>query len=213
MKTDDLIAILSTNIEAVDRRQVLRTMAKAIAAGASVALGAGLIVLGGRTNAGSDGALGFLVIKLMFAITVTALALFFLIGSARPGARRRGSVALVLLPFAGIVGLAAISLANAPAVHWQMMLMGDDWLECLLSIPIIAVVPFALAIWAVRQAAPTHLRRAGALTGLVAGGLSAAGYALHCTADSLPFVAIWYSGTIVLCTLAGAVLGPRLLRW
>jgi hypothetical protein len=29
----------------------------------------------------------------------------------------------------------------------------------------------------------------------------------------LPFIAVWYSGTIVLCTLAGAALGPRLLRW
>src|SRR5262249_40114422 len=101
----------------------------------------------------------------------------------------------------------------APTTHWQVMLMDDEWLECLVSIPIIAIVPFAVVIWAVRQAAPTNLRRAGALAGLGAGGLSAAGYALHCTAASLPFVAIWYGGTIALCTLAGAVFGPRLLRW
>jgi hypothetical protein len=213
MRTHDLIAMLSTNIEAVDRRQVARTLARAIALGALVALGAGLIVLGGRADVGIKGALGFTVIKLVFAIMVVALALFYLIRSARPGSGRRGSVALVLLPFVGIVDLASISLANAPATHWPAMLMGDEWLECLLSIPIIAIVPFALVVWAVRQAAPTHLRRAGALAGLVAGGLSAAGYALHCTDDSLPFVAIWYGGTIVLCTLAGAVLGPRLLRW
>ncbi len=213
MRTDDLIAMLSTNVEAIDRRQVWRTLARAIALGALVALGAGLIALGGRTDVGSNAALGFTVIKLIFAMTVTALAVFYLIRSAQPGGSRRGSVALVLLPFAGIVGLASTSLAYAPAVHWQTMLMGDQWLECLLSIPIIAVVPFALVVWAVRQAAPTHLRRAGALAGLVAGGLSAAGYALHCTADSLPFVAIWYSGTILLCTFAGSVLGPRMLRW
>jgi hypothetical protein len=29
----------------------------------------------------------------------------------------------------------------------------------------------------------------------------------------LPFFAVWYCGTILLCTLAGAALGPRLLRW
>jgi hypothetical protein len=213
MRTDDLIAMLSTNVEAVDRRQVLRTLAGAIALGALVAVSAALIALGGRTDVGGKEALGFIAIKVIFAMTVAALAFFYLIGSARPGGRRRGSVALVLLPFVAIVGLAAISLANAPAVHWQTMLMDDEWLECLLSIPVIAIVPFALVIWATRQAAPTHLRRAGALAGLVAGGLSAAGYALHCTADSLPFVAVWYSGTILLCTLAGALLGPRLLRW
>ncbi|MBN9088056.1 MAG: DUF1109 domain-containing protein [Reyranella sp.] len=213
MRTDDLIAMLSTNVEAIDRRQVWRTQVRAFALGALVALGAGLVALGGRTDVGSNTALGFIAIKLIFAMTITALAILYLSRSARPAGSSRGSLAFVLLPFAGIVGLASISLANAPAARWQIMLMGDEWLECLLSIPIIAVVPFALVVWAVRQAAPTNLRRAGALAGLVAGGLSAAGYALHCTADSLPFVAIWYSGTIMLCTLAGAVLGPRLLRW
>jgi len=75
-------------------------------------------------------------------------------------------------------------------------------------------VPFAVIAWAVRRfAAPTDLPRTGALVGLLAGGVSAMGYALHCTDDSLPFVALWYGGTIVLCTMAGALLGPRLLRW
>ena len=93
------------------------------------------------------------------------------------------------------------------------MIIGDNWLECLLSIPLIAIVPFAAIVWAVRQTAPTDLVRAGALAGLAAGGVSATAYALHCTDDSLPFVAVWYGGTIALCTLAGATLGPRLLRW
>ncbi len=213
MKTDDLVAMLSANVEVVDRRQMLRTLAGAIAVGAVVVLGAALIVLGGRTDIRSGEAPAFLAAKLIFAAAVTVPAFFYLIRLARPGEHRRGWMALLALPFVGIVGLASVSLVQAPAPHWQAMFMGDEWLECLLSIPIIAIVPFALVVWAVRQAAPTHLRRAGALAGLVAGGLSAAGYALHCTADSLPFVAIWYGGTILLCTLAGAVLGPRLLRW
>ncbi len=213
MKTDDLIDMLSTNVEAVDRPQVSRILAGAVALGALVALAAGLIVLGGRTDIRSDGAIFFVVAKLSFATAVTVLAFLYLTRLARPGEHRRGWLALVALPFAGIVGLASLSLASAPPTHWQMMFMGNEWLECLLSIPIIAIIPFALVIWATRQAAPTDLRRAGALAGLLAGSTSAAGYALHCTADSLPFVAIWYSGTILLCTLAGAVLGPRLLRW
>jgi hypothetical protein len=213
MKTDDLVNILSTNVETVDRRLMSRTIAGAVAVGAVVALGAALIVLGGRTDVGNAGRLDFMIAKIAFAVAVAAVALFYLIRFARPASGRPGSMALVVLPFSGIVGLAAISLANAPALHWQSMFMGDEWLECLLSIPLIAIVPFALVIWAVRQAAPTDLRRTGALAGLVAGGMSAAGYALHCGADSLPFIAVWYSGTILLCTLTGAVLGPRLLRW
>ena len=97
------------------------------------------------------------------------------------------------------------------------MLVGDEWLECLVSIPLIAIVPFALITWAMRQGAPTNLTRAGAFVGLAAGGISAVSYALHCTEDSVPFVALWYggtiAGTIALCTLAGFKLGPHLLRW
>ena len=104
----------------------------------------------------------------------------------------------------GVMALAVISLASAPRPHWQGMVLGDQWLECLLSIPVIAIAPFAIIVWAVRQAMPTDLRRAGALAGLVA---------LHCADDSVPFVALWYGGTIALCTLAGWALGPRLLRW
>jgi hypothetical protein len=29
----------------------------------------------------------------------------------------------------------------------------------------------------------------------------------------VPYVALWYGGTIALCTFAGLKLGPRLLRW
>jgi hypothetical protein len=50
-------------------------------------------------------------------------------------------------------------------------------------------------------------------TGLISGGVSAMAYALHCTDDSLPFVAVWYGGTLVLRTLAGAMLGSRLFHW
>ena len=86
-------------------------------------------------------------------------------------------------------------------------------LQCLLSIPVMAIVPFAVIVWAVRNAAPTNLLRTGALAGLVAGGIGAMAYSLHCPNDSLPFVAFWYGGAIVFCALAGAALGPRLLRW
>ena len=41
----------------------------------------------------------------------------------------------------------------------------------------------------------------------------AAAYAFYCPDDSLPFIAIWYGAPIALITLAGASLGPRLLRW
>jgi len=205
--------MLSTNVESIDRRQVAREIGATIAVG-SVATGAVIILaLGVRPDLTQIAPIVFLVAKLAFAIGIVAFASIYLMKMARPGGEKRVAVAWAALPLLATMLLAVINLAFAPRSHWHMMIMGDQWLECLLSIPIIAVVPFMVVIWAMRRMAPTDLTRAGALAGLVAGGLSAAGYALHCTDDSLPFVALWYGGTVVLCTLAGAMLGPRLLRW
>jgi hypothetical protein len=213
MKTDELVALLSTNPEPVDRGLVRRTLYVALAAGLIVSLGLAVVGLGIRSDLTMAGALIFLVVKLCFAVGIVSLALVYLTRLARPGGERKAPYFLVAMPFLVILVLAAISLVLAPSSHWDKMIVGDQWLECLLSIPIIAIVPFATIIWAVRRAAPTNLVRTGTFVGLVAGGVSAIAYALHCTDDSLPFVAVWYGGTIVLCTLAGAALGPRLLRW
>ncbi|EKS31773.1 NrsF family protein [Afipia clevelandensis] len=213
MKTDDLVAMLSTNVEPVDRRLVVRTVGIAVAAASVLALGIMLVGLGVRPDLMTSRALIFILLKLAFAVGTVGVASVYLTRLARPGGERRTSAVLVALPFVAVVLLAAISLGLAPSSHWDKMIVGDQWLECLLSIPIIAIVPFAITIWAVRKAAPTNLVRAGAFAGLISGGVSAMAYALHCTDDSLPFVAVWYGGTIVLCTFAGAILGPRLLRW
>jgi hypothetical protein len=213
MKTDDLVAMLSTNVEPIGRGLVGRTISIAVAAGAVIALGFMLAALGIRADLTTTRATVFLLLKVAFGLAVVGVAIRYLTRLARPGAERGISPLSIALPFAAIALLGLISLGGAPSSHWNRMILGDEWLECLLSIPIIAVVPFAATIFAVRRAAPTNLVRAGAIAGLIAGGVSAMAYALHCTDDSLPFVAVWYGSTIVLCTLAGAALGPRLLRW
>jgi hypothetical protein len=213
MKTDELVAALCMSVEPVNRRLVNRGVGIALAVGTVVALAIMLVGLGIRADMTTPRAAIFLFLKLAFALATVGVASVYLLRLVRPGGERKISLGLAAIPFVAIMLLAAISLGQAPSSHWDRMMMGDQWFECLISIPVIAIVPFAAIIWAVRRAAPTNLVRTGAFSGLVAGGVSAIAYALHCTDDSLPFVALWYGGTIVLCTLAGALLGPRLLRW
>ena len=213
MKTEELIDLLSTNIEPVDTRKVVRTLQIAIVAGLVLAFLTCIVTLGIRPDLDNAGVFGFLLVKMGFGVVVTVLGWHLLLKHARPGGENHSRIFLAAVPFAALMALAAVNLISVPASHWGHMIMGERWLGCLLSIPIIAVVPFAVITWAVRMAAPTNLLRTGALAGLVAGGISAAAYALHCPDDSWPFVALWYGGTIVLCTLAGAALGPRLLHW
>lgn len=214
MQTDELINVLSTNLEPVDPRQLTRGLALAVAAGAAAALGIASLTLGFRPDFSRPVALGALLPKFIFAVGIAVVATLLLARVARPGGEQKTSVAAAAVPFAAMVLLAILSLAAAPRTSWQAMLMGDTWLECLLSISIIAIVPFAVMVWVVRRlAAPTDLARSGAFAGLFAGGVSAMGYAFHSSEESLPFVALWYGGTIALCSLIGAMLGPRLLRW
>ena len=214
MRTDELIEMLSTNVEPVRGGRVPQGVGLAVAVAGGAALVTALVTLGVRPDVADPGALASLLLKVGFAAGIVTVASIFLTMLARPGGERRTRPWPALLPFAGIAALAAVSLASAPTSHWDDMLMGEMWLECLVSIPVIAIVPFAVIVLAVRQlAAPTDLARTGALAGLVAGGVSAIGYAFHCMDDSVPFVALWYGGTIALCTLSGRVLGPRLLRW
>jgi len=176
-------------------------------------LGIAFLGLGVRADLTTTRALIFSPSSSLSAFGIVGLALIYLTRLARPG----GGAKDLAPARRHAVSRRPRSCGHQPWVRAPLalgrMIVGDDWLECLLSIPIIAIVPFAVSIWAVRKGAPTNLVRAGAFAGLIAGGVSAIGYALHCTDDSLPFISVWYGGTIVLCTLAGAALGPRLLRW
>jgi hypothetical protein len=213
MNTDDLISMLSNNVEVVDHRRGGRTIAIAVAAGAAAAVATVFFVFGPREDLTTVRTFIPALFKVVFTFIILVPASIYLVRLTRPGGERRSSVALIALPFVAIMLLIGLSLGFAPASHWKATGLSDEWLECLISIPLIAVVPFAVIIWAVRQMAPTDLARTGAFAGLVAGCLSATGYALHCADDTVPFFALWYGGTIALCTYAGWKLGPRLLRW
>src|SRR5437763_281478 len=138
MKTDDLITLLSTNPEPVDRNAVTRTLCLALAAGIVVALGIAILGLGVRSDLTATRALIFLAVKLTFAFGIVGLALLYLTRLARPGGERKLSPLIVAVPFLLLLFLAAVSLGSAPRAHWDKMIVGDEWLECVLSIPIIA---------------------------------------------------------------------------
>src|SRR4029077_11098735 len=83
MKTDELVTLLSTNLEPVDRRPIARTLYVALAAGSIVALGLSLVGLGVRSDLTTAHAFIFLVMKLAFAFGIVGLALVYLTKLAR----------------------------------------------------------------------------------------------------------------------------------
>jgi hypothetical protein len=214
MKTDDLVNMLSTNLDAVDWRSLSRRILSAAGLGTMIALTVMMLLFGPRTDVSDLRAWIFLAVKFGFAGALVAISLAYLVRVARPGGEQRVSLVLIMFPFAAAVVVLVTTLVLAPPSTWQALIFGQHWLLCISCIPLNAIFPFAAIIFAMRQfALPTNLAQAGALAGLAAGSISAVVYALHCPDDSLAFIALWYGLTIALCTVIGALLGPRLLRW
>ncbi len=213
MKTDQLIDMLSTNVEPVKSGQVWKPLVWALAIGGGASFCVMLATVGLRTDAAGGIHIGFLALKLLFMLSVIGTGTALLMKLIRPGQEARKLFRFLFLPFlvAGFVGIVALALQ--PSSAWDRMILGTEWVTCLFCIPLFAIVPFALLIWALRIGAPTNLKRTGAIAGLVAGALGATADAFHCSDDSLPFIAIWYGAMILLCAWIGARLGPRLLRW
>jgi hypothetical protein len=205
--------MLSTNVGAVEAHEPQRMIPISAVVGALVALPMMVLVLGIRTDLSAFRPRMFVAAKYVFAGTNIDVSLVNLTRIARPGGEHRVSVAFGLLVF-GVAFIVAIgSLAFVPVSDWKAMIVGEYWLLCLVCIPLNAIIPFAAIIFAMRDFAPTNLTLAGAMAGRAAGGISAFVYALHCTDDSLPFIAVWYGPTIAFCAVLGGMAGPRLLRW
>ncbi len=211
MKTDHLIEALSTNLEPVERVGLAKSVALALLAGGLLSLGAMLATLGLSTDRAAH--MSFLGYKVLFALGLVATGALVLIRSLHPGRSTRHPFMafLALLLVAGLICAEAF-LEGSPA-RWGAIVFDPQWPACVACIPLFAMVPFAALTWALRKGAPTNLRRTGAMAGLVAGLIGAAVYALHCPADSLLFIAVWYSAAIAFCALVGASAGPRILRW
>ena len=109
--------------------------------------------------------------------------------------------------------LAAFVLIRAQPAQRAWLFFGDTWTSCPFMVALLSAPVFAAVLWAARGLAPTRPRLAGAAAGLLAGAIGALVYSLHCPELEAPFLGFWYLLGMLIPTGAGALLGPRLLRW
>lgn len=211
MKTNDLITLLSQEAGP----------AEAVSAGARL-LPVG--ILGGLVAAALVlGVLGLIPntmftepgpwIKIIYAGSLVLAASYLLTRLGKPGASTKQAVFSVLgtALLMALTGFA--SYLATPESERTAALMGHSWLICPWTIVALSLPVMVGAFWAMKGLAPTNLPLAGAACGLFAGSVAALAYAFACTEPAAPFIAIWYTLGIALCSALGALLGPKLLNW
>jgi hypothetical protein len=212
MKTNDLIAALAADTPT--RPAPLRA-AWTLAAVAAVLIAAAVFfgTIGPRADFVAAAGTAPFLFKFVVTLAIAAGAYFVVQRLARPGASTGMQwLALLVAPLMLAVAV-GIELAAQPQVQWSMLATGKNGLKCLTYVPLIGLGPLAAFVLALRRSAPTRPALAGAIAGLLAGGIAATFYAANCTDDSPLFVATWYPIAIALLGLLGAAAGRVFARW
>jgi hypothetical protein len=119
----------------------------------------------------------------------------------------------LLLPLGILLLGLGLEMSETPSSSWASRLWGNSPGACFLCVTALSLPILVAALVALRDGAPTHPRLCGAMAGLLAGGIAAALYTLHCPEDSLLFVASWHVPAVLTVTLVGALAAGRWLRW
>lgn len=213
MKTDDLVTMLATGAAPVERPAASRRFALAVGWGA---LGASLlmaVLLGVRDDLVQATALPMFWVKFAFVAALAAASVVAALRLSQPGVPLGGAPLGLAAPLLAIWALAGAVLLAAEPDQRSALVFGETWASCPLNITVLSAPVWATAMWAMKGLAPTRLRLAGAVSGFMAGAVGALVYTLHCPELAAPFLATWYVLGLLVPTAAGALLGPRLLRW
>lgn len=161
--------------------------------------------------ADASGAPTFLL-KLAFAISLGASAFGLILSLSRPGEKWREAAAhLAVAPAVLAVGVVANHLT--PNDRWSSETVEPNGLVCMAAIFLVGLAPLAVILAALRNGAPTSPSTAGAIAGLLAGGIAITFFLAHCTSDSLLFAATWYTPAIAALATLGATAAHQVIRW
>lgn len=213
MKTDDMISMLAANITPVDRGILARRYRWALLLGG---LGSVLLmsaVFGIRPDITTMLRTPLFWAKLAFPATMALAALLLTIRLSRPGMTVGRRWCLLAAPVAAVWIAAAVILLREPMPERLPMILGLTWRTCTMNIAFLSIPTFIAVFWAMKGLAPTRLRIAGATAGLLASATATMAYSLHCPEMGVPFWAVWYLLGMLIPTVLGALLGPKLLRW
>lgn len=151
MKTDDLIALLASEVAPVDRHVVAKRFAIALLCGLAGAL---LLIVTGygiRADLAVIATTPLFWAKLALPATLLAGALLLTTRMARPGTQVDRSWLLLAAPVVIVWVAALVILITAPADTRVPLLLGNTWRECLANIALLSIPALIAAFWALRD--------------------------------------------------------------
>ena len=213
MKTDELVTMLATGGAMIEPRGATRRFAATIGLGAAGATLLMATMLGVRHDLGATMSQPMFWVKLAYVAFLAFASLWAASRVSRPGSRLAGVVPALAAPVLAMWMLSGIVLVTANPVERGELLFGQTWTSCPLLIATLSIPVFVAVIWGMKGLAPTRLRLSGAAAGFAAGAIAALVYSFHCTEMGAPFLGTWYLLGVLIPTVVGTLLGPRLLRW
>lgn len=213
MKTNDLIAMLATEVSATPTVSHMRRCAQATAAGAAISLALVLTLWGLNPELNALAHTQAFWVKVVWLVLTCTFAAPVVMHLARPGVAAGRGVWGIAAALLGMAILALAQVATVDADTGKQLMLGGSWQICSASIAALSVPLLAALLWMLRGMAPTRPALAGASAGLMAGAIAGLVYSLHCPETAYAFLAVWYVAGMAVMTGVGALLGSRLLRW
>jgi hypothetical protein len=212
MDTNELIKALAA--DARPRSAPLSTVWWGAAALAvAIAAAVFLATLGPRPDIAAAAGTARFLFKIVVMLALAGGAFGALRALSRPEGNLRTALLLLTAAPALLVAAVVAELLAVPPETWPERMIGDSNVYCSILIMMIGLAPLSILLLALRRGAPSNPGVAGAVAGLLAGGIAATIYVAHCTDDSPLFVAIWYTIAVAGLALVGAASASRLARW
>ena len=213
MTTNDLIQALAADVRPVMPGASAWRISGALLAGGFLCLLGMDASFGPPLRAVAQTGVPVFAVKLAYAIAMTAISASLLLVTGRPGERLGMRWAWLLAPPLVVAAVAAMEANAATTGALATLFLGSTWQTCLIGVIVMSLPVFAALLWAFRRLAPTRLALAGFVAGICSGATASIIYALYCPETAASFMLAWYSLGMLVPGIAGALLGPRLLRW
>lgn len=210
MNTDDLISAIAA--DTLPQQSVRQRLGRALPAAMGVSLALFVVFWGPRADIAAALS-STTALKTLLPLVLVVLAGPLALALAHPGVRSDVRSAALGLFAAVLVAAFAIAVARGGLAGLAGALATPNLAVCLMSVPALALPVLGAVLWAISAGAALRPRLTGAVAGLMAGGLAASIYSLHCDEDAVLFFLPAYSAAILVTALIGAMSGPRLLKW